>query len=299
MGETELVQRIRALVQYKYRDRTLIQGIGDDCAIVRPAAGSDLVFTTDFVIEKRHFDLKTHNADDVGHKTLARGLSDLAAMGSDPVFCLLSLAIPARLTTGWMDRFYQGFLALADKCGVTLAGGDLSKSEIVVANVMCCGRVRKGKGILRSGAKPGDKIYVTGELGGSAYGFKIKRGKWWHRHLRPEPRIEAARGLRRLISAGMDISDGLSVDLHRLCMESRVSADITSPLPIARGATLEDALHGGEDYELLFTARPHQRIPPRVSSVPVTEIGRITRGSPGRVRLDGTELRPGGFDHFR
>jgi thiamine-monophosphate kinase len=298
MGETELVQRIRALVRNKYRNKALIQGIGDDCAILRPPANSDLVFTTDFVIEKRHFELETHSAADVGHKALARGLSDVAAMGSEPVFCLLSLALPSRLVPRWIDGFYSGFLALANKYRVTLAGGDLSRSEFVVADVVCCGRVPKGKGILRNGAKSGDEIYVTGELGGSAHGLSVKRGKWWRRHLRPEPRIEVARRLRGLVSAGIDISDGLSLDLHRLCLESQVSAEITSRLPVARGASLADALHGGEDYELLFTARPGKRIPSRVGSVSVTKIGTITRGSPGSVRLDGSELKPGGFDHF-
>ncbi len=202
-------------------------GIGDDCAIVRPRAKHDLVFTTDFVLEGRHFQLDTHTPADVGHKALARSLSDLAAMGSEPLFCLVSLAMPASLGERWVDAFYRGLLRLASRHEITLAGGDLARFRHVVADVMCCGEVPKGKALRRSGARPGNRIYVTGELGASAHGLSVRRGMAWKRHLRPDPRITAGlllRGLR--VSSCMDLSDGLVLDLHRLCRESGVAANL-------------------------------------------------------------------------
>ncbi len=278
----------------------MIQGIGDDCAIFRPDAKEDLVFTTDFVLEGRHFTLDTHSPADIGHKALARGLSDLAAMGSRPAFCLISLALPARLTAYWVDRFYKGLLGLAARYKVTLAGGDLARFDKVVADVVCCGRVPRGKALLRSGARAGDTIYVTGELGSSAHGLAARRGPHWRRHRRPEPRIEAGLALRKLgVSAAMDLSDGLSLDLYRLCIASGVAAELDSPLPVARGATEEEALHGGEDYELLFTAPAKSRIAQAVAGLPVSRIGKMVKARrPGAILYREKLLQPKGFDHF-
>jgi thiamine-monophosphate kinase len=295
MRETAIVQRIRALAEAGRHDPAIIRGIGDDCAIFRPRPNEDLVFTSDFVLEDRHFTLRTHTARDVGHGALARSLSDLAAMGSKPVFCLVSLAIPARLGASWVRGFYKGLLSLAAKYDVTLAGGDLAQFEKVIADVTCCGRVPRGKAILRSGAKPGDRIYMTGALGASARALALGR-----RADGPEPRIRAGIALRRLgVSAGMDLSDGLSLDLHRLCLESGVSAELESDLPIAPGASLKEALHGGEDYELLLTASPEKKLPPRIAGLPITQIGTITRGHAGQVYFKKRPLRAKGFDHFR
>ncbi|HEY1946449.1 MAG TPA: thiamine-phosphate kinase [Bryobacteraceae bacterium] len=296
MRETLIIERIRQLAQDFTGDKTVIRGIGDDCAILRPRAHEDLVFTSDFVLEGRHFTLDTHKPADIGHKALARSLSDLAAMGAEPVFCLVSLAIPASLSgSTWITGFYKGLLALAKEYRVILAGGDLARFEKVVVDVTCCGRVPRGTALLRSGAKPGDRIYVTGELGGSAHGFETRKGKHWKRHLRPEPRIAAGIALRKAgISAAMDLSDGLSLDLARLCKESRTGAEISSNrLPLASGASIHHALHGGEDYELLFTAPPKLKI-----RLPVTEIGVITKQHPGKILLDGASLLSKGFDHF-
>jgi thiamine-monophosphate kinase len=294
MRETAIVQRIRTLAESGHRDRSIVKGIGDDCAVLRPRSSEDLVFTSDFVLEGRHFRLETHRAPEVGHQALARSLSDLAAMGSEPVFCLVSLAVPAQLGSAWVQRFYKGLLALAAKYRLQLAGGDLAQFDKVVADVMCCGRVPRGKAILRSGAKPGDRIYVTGALGGAARDFALHG-----RNVNPEPRIQAGIALRRLgVSAAMDLSDGLSLDLNRLCLESRVSAELRSDLPIAPGASLEQALHGGEDYELLFTASPKRTIPKRLAGVPITQIGMITQGRAGQIHFEGRVLKPKGFDHF-
>jgi thiamine-monophosphate kinase len=299
MRETEIVDQIRRLSYKNSKDKALVRGMGDDCAILRPGPREDMVFTSDFVLEGRHFDRETHTPAEVGHKALARSLSDLAAMGSEPVFCLVSLAVPPELAARWVKAFYGGLLALASEYRITLAGGDLARFEKVLVDVICCGRVPRGKALLRSGARSGDKLYVTGELGASAHGFATRHGKSWRRHLRPEPRVEAGIALRRLgVSACMDISDGLSLDLLRLCRESNVSAELDSTIPVAPGATLEEALHGGEDYELLFTTPPQKRIPQRVAQLAVTQIGRITSGKPGLVRLHGRPLKPGGFDHF-
>ena len=288
MRETGIVDRIRRLTAANPNSRELIRGIGDDCAILRPSAKQDLVFTTDFLLEDRHFTRATHSPAEIGHKALARSLSDLAAMGAEPVFCLVSLAIPVDLAASWLTRFYQGLLALATKYKCTLAGGDLAQFGKIIADVMCCGRVPRAKALLRSAAKPGDLIYVTGKL-----------GKDWRRNRRPEPRIEAGSALRRLgVRAAIDLSDGLSLDLHRLCLESQVSAQITAQLPMARGATPEQALHGGEDYELLFTAPPKLTPPPRVGTVPIAPIGVITPGHKGRILLNGCPLPPRGYDHF-
>jgi thiamine-monophosphate kinase len=296
MRETLIVERIRQLAQSSTSDKRIVRGIGDDCAILRPRANEDLVFTSDFVLEGRHFTVDTHTPADIGHKALARSLSDLAAMGAEPVFCLISLAIPAALSQSkWLDSFYKGFLALAAEHHVTLAGGDLARFEKVVADVTCCGMVPRGTALLRSTAKPGDKIYVTGELGGSAHGFETRKGKNWKRHLRPAPRVAAGMALRKAgVSAAMDLSDGLSLDLARLCIESKTGAEISSNLlPLARGASITHALHGGEDYELLFTAPPKLQMP-----IPATEVGIITKRHPGEILLDGAVLASQGFDHF-
>jgi thiamine-monophosphate kinase len=300
MREIEIVERIRRTAARGFRNKSLIRGIGDDCAILRPGAKADLVFTSDFVLEGRHFTLDTHSAADVGHKALARSLSDLAAMGSEPVFCLVSLAVPSRLGAAWVARFYKGLMALAGEHRVSLAGGDLAQFDKVIADVVCCGRVPTGKALLRGGARIGNAIYVTGELGASAHGFAIRRGKAWRSHLRPTPRVQAGIGLQALgATAAMDLSDGLSLDLHRFCRESNVAARLEGEIPVARDATLEEALYGGEDYELLFTMPESVAVPDRIAGISVTRIGRIVRGPAGEVRLAGKILRAKGFDHFK
>ncbi len=299
MRETQIVNRIRELAAASNQDKSIIKGIGDDCAILRPRANQDLVFTSDFILEGRHFTLETHRATDVGHKALARSLSDLAAMGSEPVFCLVSLAVPADFADAWLSGFYKGLLALAKEYKVVLAGGDLARFHKVIADVICCGRVPRGKAMLRSAAKPGDRIYVTGELGASARGLSTQQGRNFRRHLHPEPRIHPGVALRRCgVRAAMDLSDGLSLDLRRMCVESKVAAEIDCDPPVARGARLDDALHGGEDYELLFTASPRLHIPRKLGSLVITCIGTITAGRPGRVLFRGRLLNPKGFDHF-
>jgi len=280
--------------------RGLALGIGDDCAIFRPRAGEGLLFTTDMLIEGTHFQRATHSAADAGWKALARGLSDIAAMGGEPRFCLVSLAVAPWCDRRWIDGFFRGLLQLAARTGTVLAGGDLSHAPNVACDITVCGSAPRGRALRRSTARAGDAIYISGLLGGSTLGLKSLRGKAWRRHLRPEPRLALGRFLRSrlLATAAMDLSDGISLDLHRMCIASGLSAEIEAP-PRFPGATLEQALHGGEDYELLFTARPSTRVPVEFEGVALTRIGTMRKGRPGGVVLDGRPLPPLGYDHFR
>jgi len=190
-------------------------------------------------------------------------------------------------------------LRLANAHGVVLAGGDVSHGPLVMADIVVCGAAPRGKALRRDGARAGDGIYVSGALGGSALGLARGSGKAWRRHLRPEPRLAVGKYLREAgAHAAMDLSDGLSLDLRRLCLASQLSAEIESP-PIFRGASLEHALHGGEDYELLFTAPAKARIASSCDSVPITRIGTMRKGPAGAVVCNGSPLEPKGYDHFR
>lgn len=299
MNEAELLRRIERMAPGP--GRGVVMGIGDDCAIFRPAGSKeDLLFTSDMTIEGVHFGRQTHAPEDVGWKTLARGLSDIAAMGGEPRFCLLSLAVAPWADERWIDRFYRGFLRLARKGGVTLAGGDLAHAERVACDIVVCGAAPRGKALLRAGARAGDAVYVSGRLGGSALGLETQRGAAWRKHLRPEPRLALGRFLREKLraTACMDLSDGLSIDLQRLCVASGVAAEIAGPLPLFRGASVEQALDGGEDYELLFTVRPRAVVPRTFERVPLTRIGTIRKGKPGYVVYEGRPLLVRGYDHF-
>jgi thiamine-monophosphate kinase len=326
-GELELIERIRRRVSGS-ASAGLRLGIGDDCALLRPRPGDELAITTDLSIAGRHFRLDWHPAETVGHRALARGLSDLAAMGARPLAAFVSLGLPKELTTAriaWIDGFYEGLLALAQEFKCPLAGGDLSESPLAIADIVLVGTVKRGRALLRSGAKPGDLLYVTGTLGGAAAGLarlgtleKQARNSRSARitprlmeelapHLSPQPRI--AQGLwlagRRAATAAIDLSDGLSTDLAHLCVESGVAAEVDeAALPIHAAATLDQALHGGEDYELLFTAPPKTRVPRAIAGVPVTRIGQIVRRRAGRPQVvlispDGSRpLEPRGWQHF-
>ena len=300
MNEPELIERLRGWVALS-RAAGVVLGIGDDCAIVRPrGARQDWLYTTDMLIEGTHFLRATHRAADVGWKALARGLSDIAAMGGEPRFCLLSLAVAPWVDEPWVDEFYDGLLTLAGQAGAALIGGDLARTERVMCDIVVAGTVPRGKALRRDGARPGDASYVSGALGGSALGLAAGRGRAWTRHKRPQPRLALGRFLRARLgaTAAMDLSDGLSLDLHRLCAASGLRAEIVAP-PRYRGATLEQALHGGEDYELLFTAPPSVRVPDAFEGLALTRIGTMRKGSAGSVELDGQPLPPLGYDHLR
>jgi len=317
IGELELIQRIRAGVGAR-KSAAVALGIGDDCAILRPPRGHEVLVTTDFSLEGRHFRRDWHPADAVGHRALARGLSDLAAMGAKPLAAFLSLALPGEMTASragrkWIDDFFAGLDNLAEEFGVPLAGGDTSEAPggLVLADIVLVGSAPVGRSLRRSGGRAGDRLYVTGSLGGSAAelaklaaGGRIKRAGE-HPHLYPVPRVRVGVELvrRRLATAAIDLSDGLSTDLAHVCAESRVGAEVwEAALPLAPGATLEQALHGGEDYELLFAAPESVKMQGRVAGVPVTCIGRLVRGTGAWVvGVDGRRqvLEAKGWEHFR
>jgi thiamine-monophosphate kinase len=252
--------------------------IGDDCAVIRPPENRDLLFTTDFSIEGVHFTRKS-SAQEIGYRALARSLSDIAAMGGTPHYCLVSLALAPWTNSRWIDNFYRGIHKLLRQTNTELAGGDLSHANQLVCDVMVCGSVAKGKALPRSGAHPGDILYVSGPLGG-----------WRHKPV-IVPRLDIGRKLIGKATACMDISDGLALDLHRLCVASSVTAEIDE-IPLLPKATVKQALHDGEDYELLYTAPPKVR-------VPGIRIGTMTKGKPGAIRYRGTPIKPTGYDHIQ
>jgi thiamine-monophosphate kinase len=273
MNELEIVERLRRL---SLPSRNLTLGIGDDCAIYQPRAGEELLFTTDQMIEDVHF-TRAQRAADIGERALARSLSDIAAMGGEPRFCLVAMAAS---DPKWIEEFYRGLLRLAKRSGTALAGGDLARDEKFHCDVMVCGSVPRGKALRRDGARVGDAIFVSGRL-----------GKPWDRRI--QPRLTLGQRLRGLATACIDVSDGLSLDLHRMCVASGVAAEIDR-VPVMKGSTVEQALHGGEDYELLFTLPDGKRAPRGV-----TRVGHVVRGTPGDMRFQGRRLEPLGYDHFR
>ena len=323
IAEKALIAQIRRTAT-SAKNPFIPTGIGDDCAVLRIMRGrgkeKDTLVTTDFTLEGIHFRRDWHSPESVGHRCLARGLSDIAAMGGEPVAAFLSLALPRDLPQSWVGRFARSLISLAERHGVTLAGGDTAESPNgILADIVVVGTVPKGKAVLRSGARAGDLIYVSGELGGSAAAVWEMRKKPkrklnprnYPRHFFPEPRIELGRILREkdLATAMIDTSDGLSTDLAHICGESVAGAEIESELiPRAgvgkpsREVDRQFALHGGEDYELLFTAPRGKRVPSRIAGIPITRIGRITRGKEIILMSQsgvGYELHPRGWEHFR
>jgi thiamine-monophosphate kinase len=314
LAEKSLIAQIR---RHASAGRRVIGGIGDDCAVLRVPRGHEALITTDFTLEGIHFRRAWHSPQVVGRRCLTRGLSDIAAMGGEPIAAFLSLALPANLSQKWVAGFFSGLLALAREFGVTLAGGDTAESpDGILADVMVLGSAPSGKAIRRSGAHPGDRIYVTGELGGSAatldllFSGRKLRPADFPRHFHPIPRIEIGRLLRSkgLASALIDTSDGLSTDLAHICEESGVGAEIdANRIPLAgigrpsRPVNLNFALHGGEDYELLFTTRKNKRVPRSIGGVRITEIGEIRRSPKIYLIKDGRRsiLKPLGWQHFK
>jgi thiamine-monophosphate kinase len=336
--ERQLIATIRRAA--KLRSSALVTGIGDDCAVLRIPRGHELLVTTDFSLEGVHFRREWHPAASVGHRCLTRGLSDIAAMGGQPLAAFLSLALPSDLDQSWADEFLKGLLALARRHKVPLAGGDIAQSLAgVLADITVLGSVPKGRAVLRSTARAGDLIYVTGSLGASAAIIEaLYAGLQLHRpdappsspqadhsdapplsrsdrvgtldaHFYPQPQIAIGRYLRenRLATAMIDISDGLSTDLSHICEESHVGAIIQeTAIPLAKlnspRVHLRHALHGGDDYQLLFTARPKTKVPRRIAGVTITQIGEITRRRQLLIRsADGSsrELKSEGWQHFQ
>jgi len=292
-------------------------GIGDDCAVLRLPPRHEVLVTTDFSLEGVHFRREWHSPEVVGHRCLTRGLSDIAAMGGRPLAAFLSLALPRSLPQSWPDRFLAGLLRLADKFQMSLAGGDVAQSPSgILADIVVVGSAPTVRAVTRLGAALGDRIYVTGALGGSAAALKLLfagrklRPQDYPQHFSPQPRLAVGEFLQRcrLASAMIDISDGLSTDLSHICEESGVGAEIhADAIPLARigkppkAVDLESALHGGDDYELLFTAPASKRLPSKIAGIAITEIGRITRNKKIYLFTKNAKsiLRPRGWQHFQ
>jgi len=347
--ENEFVQWLQAFAASRERGHTrpagleggVKLGIGDDAALVHVRGGCELILTTDMSLENVHFTCELHPARAVGHRALARSLSDVAAMGGFPRYALVSLALREQTRRDWVSRFYGGLQALARRFGVRLVGGDTAVVQgRTFIDVLVAGEVPRGKALRRSGARAGDRIFVSGRLGYSALGLRVLRSRFakapppspnsaglyrqvWARvpapisrkavqaHLYPEPQCALGRFLssRGLASALIDLSDGLSTDLDRLCTASGVgarlwAAKVPGPALPEAADSLQLALHGGEDYQLLFTVpqRAASRLPWRFRGQLLYQIGEIEAASGVRlVMLDGKvhTLRPGGWDHFR
>jgi thiamine-monophosphate kinase len=325
--EASLIRVIQNLSQRKASPRSrLALSIGDDTAAFRGSTGSLTLLSTDALVEGIHFDLHYFSPEDIGWKALAVNLSDIAAMGGNPLYFTTSIAVPPDKPSTWVRKLYRGMLRLASEFQVRLIGGDTCASpQGLFLDVTIIGEVKPSEMVTRKGSRPGDILFVTGELGGSAMGLEMLRrhsrlAKRYpeaiHRHLRPRPRSLVGRFLasHKFASALIDISDGLSTDLHHLCEQSRVGAVIDAqkiPLPgsatrlapVLAKTTLDYALNGGEDYELLFTvpAKLRSRIPPKIDGVAIHEIGWITKEAGGCsiIKQGRTEkVSPGGFDHF-
>jgi thiamine-monophosphate kinase len=323
LGEFGLIDQIR---RGGVRGRGVRIGIGDDCAWVDQFAGSSLI-TADLLIEDVHFDLKWTSLDALGHKSLAVNLSDIAAMGGTPTYAVVSLGIPRKFDSAQVGEFYRGFNRLAKRYGVALVGGDTNLSRFMIISICLIGNP-PARPVQRGGAQAGDDIYVTGTLGDSALGLAFLRGRLpgarsaaasrlLARHHRPMPRVALGAELarRKLAAAMIDISDGLLQDLGHICRASDTGASIWHErLPLsgayrrlAGKLGTHPALNGGEDYELLFCARPrHRESIEKLSAahkLRITRIGRCLATPQSIAVIDRSgqpiPVEPKGHDHFK
>lgn len=293
INEIGLIEKISRMIK---TDSSVIRGIGDDTAVLKYTEDKYLLFTADMLVEGVDFTGKA-TPQDIGHKALACSLSDIAAMGGVPKYALVSLGLPKNNAGEFIDKFYRGLLKLAGDFKVNIVGGDLSYSRRIVIDVSIAGEVKKEKVVLRSTAKPGDLIFVSGALGGSIYG----------RHLKFIPRIKEANYLVKeyKINSMMDISDGLALDLNRLTESSGAGAVIYEKLiPVSEQAkSFHQALYMGEDFELLFTMAAKEASRLLRSRIKMFRlIGEITDKKCGVRIIDksGKEkiLEPRGYQHF-
>ena len=326
-GESEIISWIRR--RARANDQVLI-GIGDDAAVINTGGTADLIACSDLMVEGVHFRSEWGEPGLIGRKALAVTLSDVAAMGGTARFAMVSIAIPARLPNEFIEQVFQGIFDLADSCGVSIIGGDTSSSrDSLFIDTIVIGECATGRAITRGGAKVGDRIYVTGTLGASALGLllleqgvrladcagDVTRRRALMKHLAPEPQLKTGRaiGEMNLATAMIDVSDGLSTDLWHILDESRCGAIIhAGSIPIDESVLatkaletdpLSLALNGGEDYELLFTARPENRNRIRDLSVAlglrITEIGEAVAAKGLELERDVAResLPPSGYEH--
>ena len=291
VGEDRLLEQLLGKLR---TGRGVVRGVGDDCALVESAKGSDLhVLKTDCLVEQIHF-AKTARPEMVGWKALARPLSDFAAMSAIPSFALVTLIVPATRNMGWVRRLYGGIEKAARTFDVSVVGGETSATKgPAVISISITGSVERDRWVGRAGGKVGDELFVTGKLGGSLGG----------RHLGFVPRIVESRWLTKnfRVHAMMDLSDGLGADLPRLARASKVGFEIDeASLPLNRGCTIAQAISDGEDYELLFAMAPNDsrslrsRWRKKFPRVPLTRVGRLDRNS----KMGNRELLRG-YVHFR
>jgi len=315
----------------------VIQGIGDDAAILRQQSGQDLLASTDLLVEGIHFNLSCHRLKDIGYRAAVANLSDIAAMGGKPEALLIGIAIPPAFTLPDLKTFYDGLMEPCRQHDVMLMGGDTSASQSqLFLSITVFGSIKQGRSLRRSGAKISDLIYVTGSLGDSLAGLRLLQNPvhtgpsydrkkkrrdriLTQRHLRPTPRVDVGQFLvqSQLAHAAIDLSDGFSGDLRHICQASRVGAEIwTQDIPISpecrslaqdlHEPPLDLALQGGEDYELLFTAPANRRQKIEAIShslkVPITCIGEIRSQRYGvRLKLEDGSSRKGkvtSYHHF-
>lgn len=323
LGEHALIARIRARIPPS--PAFVVVGIGDDAAVLEPERNALEVITTDSQVEGVHFDQHFVGAADIGHKSLAVNLSDIAAMGATPRAALLSLVLPPAWPVADLDALLDGLTALAGRARISIVGGNIARSPgPLIVDVTVTGSVHRRRFLTRTGARAGDELYVTGALGGSAAGLRAlrehpsalaagatadtsARERLVMRYLRPEPRLRFGLMLGRneAARACIDLSDGLADGVRQIGEASRLGAVIDAEaLPIEEGATLRDALGGGEDYELLFAVSPRMRSRLRsvrrlVKDLAVTRIGHLTADRAMMLRRNGsTEELPAGFAHF-
>jgi len=329
IGEFGLINKLAqqsnaAINKNSPANRQLVKGIGDDAAVWRPGIPYQLA-TIDSLVENVHFTLDSITWEELGWKSIAVNLSDIAAMGGIPLYALICLGLPGNTEVKNITRLYEGMLQIARKFGVMLVGGDTVSSPFVFISVTVFGSSsnKEGKVLLRSEAKPGDKVAVTGELGASAGGLKmlLENRKFdpgimktlRQAHFTPNPRVQEGQLIvKKGVKCGMDISDGLVGDLTHICEMSQVGARLNvEKVPVSPALrdsfnvkALELALTGGEDYELLFTA-PGKIIAAAQKALkcPVTQIGEITSVNSGKVILvdkngKRLNLKKAGWDHF-
>ena len=300
-------------------------GMGDDAALWRPRDRCDAILTCDWFLEGTHFLADRHPPEVVGYKCLARAISDVAAMGGEPRCFLLSLALPNSHTDQWLNRFLHGLRKASQALGCPIAGGDSTQRSEILIHITVVGETARDIAILRSRAHPGDALFVTGRLGEAQYGLQLlldnapritPHDPRLRKHFYPQPRLGVGQWLakQRLATAMMDLSDGISSDLPKLCQASGVGARLNErALPVVKihqkdrrkkFNAIELALHGGDDYELLFTVASKNvaQIPKAIASVPVTRIGEITaekRVVLARQNGDISRLQDKGWDPFR
>lgn len=296
MGEFDLIRSLsRGIARKSTRVRC---GIGDDCAVLRGTQTTDLLWTTDLLIEGRHFSLLYESLEEVGRKAMLVNLSDIAAMGGTPLYALVAIGLPSRFSVRNATQLFRGIKRVARTAGVHLVGGDTNRSSRLIISVTLLGEVEAGCALLRSGCRPGDGIYVTGRLGAAAVALRAGRFQ------EPPNRVAVGRQLvkRRWANACIDISDGFLADLGHLLEASRVGATVEIDRLPGR-APLPQKLTGGEDYELLFSAPASVKLPRKMSGVKIARVGKITRQR-GRIDLVDSEGRRRplpqrrGFTHF-